>query len=56
MKTIFSKLFKTPSADELKAQELTEAERDLLKYEAIVEYAVAMRDMLRVRVERLKQK
>lgn len=56
MNTIISKLFKTPSADVLKEIELADAERDLLKYEANVEYAVAMRDMLRMRVERLKQK
>lgn len=54
MKNIFSMLFKLPSYDALREKELDEAIRDLRKYEAIVEYSIAMRDMLAARVERLE--
>lgn len=54
MKYIFSMLFKLPSYEELREKELDEAIRDFRKYEAIVEYSIAMRDMLAARVERLE--
>lgn len=54
MKYIFSMLFKLPSYEVLRQKELDEAIRDLRKYESIVEYSIAMRDMLAARVERLE--
>lgn len=54
MKNIFSSLYRIPTAGELAKRELADAERDLLKYEAKVEYDTAMRDMLIERVARLK--
>lgn len=46
--------FRTPSADEIAAKQLEAAKRDLLSAEAAVEQAVAVRDMLKQRVDRLQ--
>ena len=54
MKNVFSSLYRIPTAEELAKRELADAERDLLKYEAKVEYDTAMRNMLIERVARLK--
>lgn len=54
MKNLFSMLFKPASLEQLRQAELDEAQRDLRKYEAVVEYRIAMRDMLAARVKRLE--
>lgn len=54
MKNFLLSLYRIPTVDTLAKRELAEAERDLLKYEAKVEYDIAMRDMLIARVGRLK--
>lgn len=46
-------LFVHPSAEELRYQQLRNAERELMAYEANVEYAIAIRDMLKARLARL---
>lgn len=51
--SIFTNFFRIPPPDKQRTDDLVEAQRDLLKYEATVEYAVAMRDMLKIRVARL---
>ena len=51
--SLFSRLFRIPKAEQIRNDELADAQRDLLKYEAAVEYSIAMRDMLKTRVERL---
>lgn len=55
MKNI-TELFKPKSINELQEQELYDARRQLLEYEAAVEYHTAMRDMLKARIERLENK
>lgn len=54
MKNIFSMLFKPATQEQMRKIELDEAQRDLRKYEAVVEYSIAMRDMLAARVKRLE--
>lgn len=54
MKNLLSMLFKPASQETLRKNELDEAQRDLRKYEAVVEYSIAMRDMLAARVKRLE--
>lgn len=54
MKNIIQ-LFKPPTIEETREQELYEARRQLLEFEASVEYSTAMRDMLKIRIERLEK-
>lgn len=54
MDNALTRLFLLPSAKEVKARELKHAELELLKYEEAVEHDIAMRDMLKTRIARLK--
>ena len=46
--------FRKPTAQEIARQELDEARRQLLAYEAAQEHSSAMAEMLRTRVQRLE--
>ena len=51
---VFKKVFRTPSAEMLAAQELENAKRELLNAQSALEYAAAMVEYHTSRIQRLK--